>query len=98
MNQRVGVGEGTKGGRPALNGRLFWEGRSYSDDYNIVSNATVTGIRFRNVYESFEDFKLGELLIPESLTLNVQLTDYENYRIPNKRTPTNHVPTLSPSF
>ena len=94
------VGEGTKGGRPALNGRLFWKGRSYTFIYDSIvdSNATVNGIRLRNVYESFEDYKLGLLLIPKPLTVNIRLTDCENNRIPNKIIPTNHVPTLPPLF
>jgi len=37
--------------------------------------------------------KTGELLIPESLTAKIRLTEYQNTRIPNERIPTNHIPT-----
>lgn len=88
MIELVAVGAGAKGLHCTLNSRRtgYANCNLYAD---LISDQMLIGAKAKKV---FGDSKAGEPLIPESLTINIPLTDCDYKRIPTNRIPTNHAP------
>jgi len=89
---RVGSSLFTKGGSGremrGQHGALI---RSAFGTRDCTDNEALTGNTF-GMYSTGADTYVGELVIPESLTVNIRCAEYYNIAIPTERSPTNHIP------